>query len=67
VLCWNCQNGKRFNGGVCPHQLETRRDYPPVGVEASASKRSDSAPAEYDIVRSLPKGEKDQLFYCWHS
>jgi hypothetical protein len=21
VLCFNCNNGKRVNGGVCPHQL----------------------------------------------
>lgn len=20
VLCWNCQMGKVFNGGICPHQ-----------------------------------------------
>jgi hypothetical protein len=21
ILCWNCQQGKRFNNGICPHQL----------------------------------------------
>ena len=20
TLCWNCQQGKRFNGGICPHE-----------------------------------------------
>lgn len=28
VLCWNCQQGKRFNGGICPHQKKTCNDYP---------------------------------------
>lgn len=27
VLCMNCQQGKKLNGGVCPHQ-ETCNDYP---------------------------------------
>ncbi len=22
VLCWNCQQGKRFNKGICPHRKE---------------------------------------------
>lgn len=22
MLCWNCNMGKRINGGVCPHQAE---------------------------------------------
>ena len=39
VLCWNCQQGKRFNGGICPHQRETCNDYPHAGVESSDSKR----------------------------
>lgn len=21
ILCFNCNNGRRFNGGICPHQL----------------------------------------------
>jgi hypothetical protein len=24
VLCWNCQQGKHFNGGVCPHKCPKR-------------------------------------------
>lgn len=23
VLCYNCNNGKRLNGGVCPHQADS--------------------------------------------
>lgn len=38
VLCMNCQHGKRMNHGVCPHHVR-RRDYPLVGVGASAPKR----------------------------
>lgn len=43
VLCWNCQQGKRFSGGICPHQRETCNDYPHAGVEPSGSKRFGSA------------------------
>lgn len=45
VLCWNCQQGKRYNGGTCPHQRKTCNDYPQVGVESSDSKRFGSAAA----------------------
>ena len=41
VLCMNCNFGKRMNGGTCPHQAR-RNDYPVMGVEASASKRTAS-------------------------
>lgn len=56
VLCWNCQHGKRNNGGICPHRKETRRDYPLAGVGSSDPKRLGS-PAEHDIVQAFPKGK----------
>lgn len=59
VLCWNCQQGKRFNGGICPHQLETCRDYSETEVGSSDPKRLASL-VEDDIVRHSPKGEMVQ-------
>jgi hypothetical protein len=38
VLCWNCQNGKRFNKGICPHQTRCN-DYPVEGVGLNSPKR----------------------------
>ena len=38
VLCWNCQWGKKKNGGICPH-LGTRNDHPYMGVGPSGPKR----------------------------
>ncbi len=23
ILCWNCNQGKFYNGGVCPHKATT--------------------------------------------
>src|SRR5574343_20102 len=29
ILCWNCNLGKQFNGGICPHKSHGRfNDYP---------------------------------------
>lgn len=57
ILCWNCQHGKRNNGGICPHQLETCRDHPITGVGASAPKRSESGKPDYDMAQSSVKAE----------
>lgn len=55
VLCMNCNHGKRMNKGVCPHQV-TCNDYPVMGVEASASKRSaPNASSDEEIVSSTAK------------
>lgn len=58
VLCWNCQQGKRFSpDGICPHQiLEPCRDHPVMGVGSSDPKRSTS-PADDDMARSSEKFE----------
>jgi hypothetical protein len=50
VLCYNCQQGKRLNNGVCPHQVRCN-DYPVKGVGPSGSKRSASQEDD-DIVCS---------------
>lgn len=55
VLCWNCQNGKRFNGGVCPHQEKIPCDgHPQVGVGSSEPKRISSL-AEQDMTSACAK------------
>ncbi len=56
VLCWNCQQGKRFNGGICPHKRNRVEAIPSVGVESSDSKRSEPQ-VGYDMVRHSLKGE----------
>jgi hypothetical protein len=32
VLCWNCNRGKYFNGGTCPHQEENPRQFTPPAL-----------------------------------
>lgn len=41
ILCMNCQQGKRMNNGVCPHQVR-RNDQRLALVEPSGSKRNAS-------------------------
>lgn len=58
VLCWNCQQGKRFSSdGICPHQrLETCRDHSVKEVGSSDPKRPASL-RDGDMARSSEKSE----------
>ena len=50
VLCANCNQGKKNNNGVCPHQSRRFNDHPFMGVPASAGKHSGSAYADHDMA-----------------
>jgi hypothetical protein len=32
TLCWNCNSGRFFNGGICPHESERRASVPELSL-----------------------------------
>jgi hypothetical protein len=57
ILCWNCNLGRHFNGGVCPHKEGSQ-----TIAQASSSKRSEAPgvpPQDGDMVETTPKGAAD--------
>lgn len=60
ILCWNCQHGKRYNGGICPHRSGTCDGHPLAGVGSSDPKRARSGEPDHDMTCTLLKG-KDSI------